>query len=482
MKTIFQIRILSLILLQASALFAQTPVDTVILQLKSEIPFAGQGLPQTVVQDLTGKPYFYVAAKEGGLRVFKIDNIASPVLKKTISVADVGNQEVMNLWQEGNYLYLALGNFFSNDPHKPGLAIVDVSEPENAAVTDVWESDVADRGSAFVTVSGSYAYLGAMSQGLIILNIANKNDIAFVSQYVPDIHFPTPNPNSIQMPNARGMAVRDNTVFLCYDAGGLRVIDVSDKSSPTETGRYINPDALGKQQAYNNIALQGDTAYLAVDFCGMEILDVSDTDNIAEIGWWNPWDCQSASNTWLNSPGHSNQIHFDVDHHLVFLSTGRSELNIVDVSDPAHPQQVGTYGTADDNYFTWGAALHNDRVYLTYISSLFPFFSIWAGVRILEWDAVTGVGEAGEHIPVRLYPNPFDSKFQIEFELKEAGELLAELLNAQGRVVGVLAGGDFAAGKHELVWEGAVPAGVYTLRLLAKQGATFLKVVKTAPQ
>lgn len=477
MRTTLHIQILTLQLLWASGLFAQT--DTVTLQLKSEIPFATLGLPQKVLQDQLGRPYCYVAAKEGGLRIFNIQNVAAPVLVKTIPVADFLDEDLMNIWQEGNYLYLALGNFFnSGDPRKPGLAIVNISAPQNATVTDVWQWTTAGRGTSYVTVSGDYAYLGAMSQGLIILNVNNKSDISFVSQYIPDIHFPVQNPNSIQMPNARGMAVRGDEVFLCYDAGGLRVIDISDKSNPTEASRYINPDALGKQQAYNNIVLQGDTAFLAVDFCGLEILNISSPNNISEISWWNPWDCQSPTNTWLNSPGHANQLDYDAAHQLVFLSTGRSELNIVDVSNPALPQQVGSYGSPADNYFTWGATLHGNRVYLTYISSLFPFFSVWAGVRILEWDATTGVGEAGQLFAHPPYPNPFERGFHFEFELKKPDELLAELFDAQGKKVAMLASGSFAAGKHKITWQGNLQPGLYILRLTTPHGSSAQKVVR----
>jgi len=476
MKAIARAFVIALQLPLVSALPAQIP-DTVILQLKSEIPFAGLGLPQKVLQDQPGRPYCYIAAKEGGLRIYKTDDISNPVFKKNIPVGSLEGQEVMNIWQEGNYLYLALGNFF-NGNSKAGLAIVDVASPENAFVTDTWLQDTPDKGCAFVTVSGNYAYLGAMTQGLILLDVGNKNDISFVSQYIPDINFPVPNPNSIQMPNARGMAVRGNEVFLCYDAGGLRVIDVSDKWHPVETGRYINPDALGKQQAYNNIALNGDTAYVAVDFCGLEILDIADTGNIAPVSWWNPWDCQSPGNTWVNSPGHCNQIDFDAVGRFVFLSTGRSELNIVDVGDPLHPRQVGSYGSPTDNYFAWGVTQTGHRVYLAYISSLFPFFSIWAGVRILEWEKTTGVGEAPSVYSANVYPNPFSGQVNFEFSLNQKSELQIQIFDLQGNRVENVAGGVFEAGKHSLAAGVSLPAGMYLLRINAPSGTMSRKLVK----
>lgn len=477
MKRFFQFGILILLQWGASELSAQSPsIDTVLLQFKSDIPFAGIGLPQKVLQDALGRPFCYVASKEGGLRIYGVADIEHPVLKKVFPIADFSGQEVMNLWQDGHLLYLALGNFFGG-ANPPGLAIIDLTDPQNAFVTDVWISGAAGRGCAFVTVSGDYAYLGAMSQGLIILRISDSEHIEFVSQYIPDIHFPVQNPNSIQLPNARGMEVRGDEVWLCYDAGGLRIIDISDKSQPDEINRYINPGALGKQQAYNNIVLSGDTAYIAVDFCGLEILDISDADNISEIAWWNPWDCQSPGNTWLNSPGHSNQIELDAEKHLVFLSTGRSELNIVDVSQPGQPRQIGAYGSPDDNYFTWGAGIHEDRVYLSYISSLFPFFSVWAGVRILEWDVVTGTTGTTEPFSDRLYPNPFHESFLLEMDIKQQGLLKIDILDIHGKLVAEWINVEVIAGEQSFRWQGELPPGCYFIRLTTGSGSVVRKVV-----
>ena len=309
------------LLFSLQILFGQTnPPDTVVFQQVQDIPFAGIGLPQKVVQDRLGRPFFYVASKEGGLRIYSLSSPNQPELQAEITVSELQGQEVMNLHQNGSFLYLALGNFFGG-ANPPGIAIIDVTDPENAFIRDVWVSETPGRGCAFVTTSGNYAYLGAMSRGLIILNIENKDDIVWVSELVPDIHFPVENPNSVQLPNARGMAVRGDTVWLCYDAGGLRLIDVADKQHPTEAGRYINQDALGKQQAYNNIILENENAYIAIDYCGLEVLDISNPAEIQQKAWWNPWDCQSPNNAWINSPGHSNQIELDTARHLLFLST-----------------------------------------------------------------------------------------------------------------------------------------------------------------
>lgn len=121
------------------------------------------------------------------------------------------------------------------------MAIVDVSNPAAAVLTDYYVVPLSGSGGGIVKVEGNYAYLGAMQSGLVILDITDKNDIQFVSEFVPDINYPpilNPNPNYY---NARGMGVKNSIVYLCYDAGGIRIINCNNKLVPLETGHWCNP-------------------------------------------------------------------------------------------------------------------------------------------------------------------------------------------------------------------------------------------------
>jgi len=73
------------------------------------------------------------------------------------------------------------------------------------------------------------------------------------------------------------------------------------------------------------------------------------------------------------------------------------------------------------------------------------------------------------------YPNPFNPSTSIRFALPQQGEVRIEIYNALGQQVRRLAGA-FAAGEHELTWDGrdeagaSVSSGVYFYRL--ESGAT----------
>ena len=365
----------------------------------------------TMRHDRKDRPYLYAANKEAGLVIHDITDIQSPIEVSDIPTTMLHNLEVMNVTQQDNYLFLALGNIFSGD-EAPGMAIIDVSDPDNPVVTDVWNYSDSTSGAGIVKVVGDYAYLGAMEHGLIVLDIANKNAISFVSIFTPANTYPdNPDPQKV---NARGMEVKNDVVYLSYDAGGFRTIDVSNKSKPVQLGQYANPVYNGRPRAYNNVVLKDTLAYVTVDYCGLEVLNVKDPANITLAGWWNPWNCPN--NNWFASVGHTNEIAFDSLTNSIFMSTGKSDLYVVDVSNPTQPDSCNFYGGVNNDIGTWGVSRYDNQVYLSYICVPLgvPVFSNWSGIKILTYDHITTTSEKVADSPYyNIYPNPVSNELII---------------------------------------------------------------------
>jgi hypothetical protein len=148
--------------------------------------------------------------------------------------------------------------------------------------------------------------------------------LRLLSRFVPSIKFPDRKPDPRKY-NARGMAVRGGIVYLAYDAGGLRILDARNKAKPVEIGRYSNPAMDSKPRAYNNVVVDGTLAYVTVDYCGLEVLDVSKPSAVKRVSWWNPWKCDASPWNWFTSPGHTNEIAYDPQCGLLFLSSGATQ-------------------------------------------------------------------------------------------------------------------------------------------------------------
>lgn len=354
------------------------------LTLDWEYPTPGL-YPQGLLRDQPGRPYLYAALKNGGLAIL---NVAKPrVPPRQVAVLPtnrLGGLEVMHLTQQGEVLFLALGNFFDANGSPAGLAAVSVRDPQSPRVLSLWKSPGKLRGAAAVLVKENTAFLGAMDQGVFIFDVSDPANIRKTSEVLPEVHFPLKNPNRIQHPNARGLAIKGNLLFVAFDAGGLRVIDVAKPLKPREIARYINAGMGKKQQAYNNLVIDGTTAYIAIDYAGLEVVDIGNPRDLKQVGWWNPWKAQTLANLWFNSPGHTNQIELDARHKLVYLSAGGSGLQIVDVSNPARPAAHASFGEPKDKLGVWGLTMSDEQIYLAYITAVVPFRGTWAGIKAVR--------------------------------------------------------------------------------------------------
>ncbi len=340
----------------------------------------GWFMPLSIAVEDAPRPILYTAQKGGGVSILKDNPDRGPKHLATIPRHSLGQMDAMKVQLSGDYLYVALGDHFSKG-RKAGLAVVNVVDPKKPVVMSIWKAQSGVSGAGHLLVKGRYAYIGAMKSGVHILDISHPKAPRHLSTYLPDINFPKPNPNSVSHPNARGLDLAGNLLFVANDAGGLRVLDVSNKSAPKEVGRYINRLMNGKQQAYNKIIVDGRYAYIGVDYCGMEVVDISRLDQIKQVAWWNPWSCEKNSNFWFNSQGHVNQLALDKRKARLYMSAGDSEVIVLDVRNPRSPKHVKTYGELKNGQGAWGLTLHRGKIYAGYIQTFIPFRGRWAGIR-----------------------------------------------------------------------------------------------------
>ncbi len=453
-------------------------VQPVNFQLQKDIPMAFPTLQinLTARRDTAAlKPFLYVCAKGSGLVIYNISTVTSPTLVATIGISSLQNLHVMNCTQSGNYLYLALGDHFSATAQKSGMAIVNISNPASPTVTSTYTYN-ATSGAGHVAIEGNYAYLSAMQNGVIVLDISNKSNIAFVSVFKPSVHFPKPNPNGSELLkiNARQIVVKNNVLYLSYDAGGVRVIDATNKSSLKETGQYSNPAIINKARAYNNLILNDTLVYVAADYCGMEILNVKDTSNITQLGWWNPWKCETSSNNWVNSIGHTNEIEFDNNCNLVFMSAGRSDLFAVNVSNPSLPDSCSRFGIPTDSLGSWGIGRYKNQIYVSYLITGIPFYANWGGTKIITYNnnCTVGINELENDGKGALYPNPVSNELFIKSQwyIKQ-GSFHYKVMNAVGQIcmTGIV---------DKSIDVSALPSGIYIIEINVKDNSFHQKFVK----
>ncbi len=455
--------------------FAQA-IDTVLLNELSFVhhPFVYSTFASLI--DRTDAPYLYTANVEYGLRIYDISDPVDPQEVVALWPPSFGGLKPTNLHQDGPLLYVSLGGYQGATQHA-GLAILDVTDPEAPVMLDQWDSAAFSTGCAIVRVQNGYAYLGAMEQGLVILDVQEPSDISFVSSFLPDVAWP----GIVDYPpNARGIALRGDTLFLGFDAGCLRAIDITDRSAPVEIGHYVNPQQPANTAvAYNNATLVGDRLYVATDFCGFEVIDVSDPANMEQTAWVNPWNCNGLS--WFGSDGHTNELITAMHDSLLFVSGADSEVLVYDITAPSSPVLVGGFIHPNDSSIAWGLDVRGDLLSVNYIDNslvLFPpqpYYADDGGVQLFNWYAELSMSLAFDAQPVRsliVSPNPADGPVRILRDNADPVEMT--VMDAMGRVHLRTA---FNAREHVLDLSALAP-GCYLVELRGRQLSSSRVVIR----
>ncbi|MBK8954154.1 MAG: hypothetical protein IPM34_01170 [Saprospiraceae bacterium] len=407
---------------------AQCPLDSSKLELKAEYfdnPAFGNFL--SLRKDRLGRDLLFTTTKDAGLKIFRIEN-GNLNLHKQFAPSVFGGGDVISLQQQGEYLYLTLGDIW-NTNENVGLAILDVSDESSMVVTDTINFPSMAGGAADVFIQNDTAYLAAMRNGIVLLDVRDKKNIQFISQLTFGNDFPHRDSSNSDAYNARGIWVKDNYAYVCYDRGGLRVVDLADPVHPKEVAKYCFQNLVNYATAYNHIWIHQNLAFVAIDYYGMEILDISDPLHIRHKAHWHPQDWAPATNdfpTWAGSKGHANEIAYDEHCNSVFLSAGKTDVAIIDVNDSNNPVTCGLIGNAADTYGTWGIDYFSRHVYASYIwSPFFPPHSNYTGFRAFEIpDCVTTTVKPYEDHDARVVFIYSKEKGTINFKFRDPTQAL----------------------------------------------------------
>ena len=99
--------------------------------------------------------------------------------------------------------------------------------------------------------------------------------------------------------------------------------------------------------------------------------------------------------------------------------------------------------------------------------------------------ATTGSEIINDYTLGQNYPNPFNPSTKIKFALPEAGHIKLQVYDIMGKLVQTLTSGDFASGRHEILWNGRnsqgqqIAAGTYIYRLTVQRNDNESAVVMT---
>ncbi len=257
----------------------------------------------------------------------------------------------VNIVKTGNYVYIADRNNTLNT----GLRIIDVTNPRNPLLAGVW---IASGQCWGIDVVGSYAYVGD-GGSLKIVNIANPSSPIIVGS----VTFSTS--------TVTGIKVLGNYAYIGQSSGWFQIVNITNPLNPllvgnlnvgaeishvTVDGQFAYITTLGNQLKVVNVVnpsvpsvvsqtsfpdplprsvfVQGNYAYVADNSAGLRILDISN--NLSEIGFF-------------DTPGWA--LNVEIIGNLAYIADyAGGGIRIVDVSNPASPEQIGYYLTHNNTH------------------------------------------------------------------------------------------------------------------------------------
>jgi len=94
----------------------------------------------------------------------------------------------------------------------------------------------------------------------------------------------------------------------------------------------------------------------------------------------------------------------------------------------------------------------------------------------------TGVDENPTQFPIRFsisepYPNPFNSKINLQFSIPVSSEVNISFFNMNGQIVGEVSSGNYSAGSHLIKWDASfLTSGLYIVSFRMNEYQIFNKI------
>lgn len=244
--------------------------------------------------------FAFVADDDHGVQVVDISAPQTPRIVANIALEGLAYTMKMS----GDYLFVAA--------HRGGFHIVDVKDPR--APRRVGGVDTPGKAWA-LEVRDQRLYVADDTSGLLIFDISDVESPKLIGSYASEGNGA-----------AEDVFLRDQYALVAFFDQGIQVLDISDAEKPRLITRVATPgNARG-------LALRGDTLYVAAWYAGLLSLDVKDP-------------AQPRLLAQLDTDGAAWGVNVEGDN--AFILDWWGGVKTADVRDPQRPRLLGRYQGRD---------------------------------------------------------------------------------------------------------------------------------------
>jgi len=265
----------------------------------------------TTVASAVSGDYAYLANGSGGVQIVDISDPAAPVVLSTVPESSMGNGTALGVTVRATTLYVANG--------ADGLRGIDISNPLSPTPNLHFPQSALGNGTAnAVLAGGDFIFVANGSGGLVVFYTDGPS-------FTPSPIFPE---SQLGNGTAMGVFYDETTRSLCLANGadGLRIFNNPGGATVTLVG-HVSQANLQAAGTALGVAVRGTTAYLANDAGGLAVIDV--TNRAAPVA--------GAS---LNLGGNARGV--AISGTSLYLANGSDGLRAFDLSDPLAPAARGS--------------------------------------------------------------------------------------------------------------------------------------------
>lgn len=304
-----------------------TPSPKIVGEWKPEEKISGARVQTGTIGEIDDKNYLFLPVvnnykqpPEQKLYVLDLQNPASPVEVGSLKTSEVKMFEgnvILDMALSGNALYLA--SFVS-------FGVIDVSNP--SAPREIFNNYPFP--ASRITISGKYAYINS-NRKLIVEDISDPVHPTVVGSLAI-------NPWSMK-------AVGSLLFVTSWNGDGLHIIDISSPASLKEIGFLPNPAGLPptnwndlpaeQLDLFLDVAMAGKYAYIASGISGVRVIDISNPSSPKEV---NNLKIEGMADRILIS----GNIAYLIESPKKPSFTNPTSLVIIDISDPAKPREISS--------------------------------------------------------------------------------------------------------------------------------------------
>ena len=306
-----------------------------------------------------------------------------------------------------------------------GLHVVDISDPTAPASSGLYYAGESVRA---LTVSGSCLYMN-VEYSTLICDISDPPNLTVLGE--------------LYMVMAYEIFVSGDFAYLAASNQGLQVLDISDPMEPSLIGASTEPMLSAK-----DVVANGTHAYVA-ESGGLYVYDITDPTSPAMTSFY---------------PTDGPCLEIAILDDRLFLNEYDFGIRLYDLANPGNPAEIDAFEIGNLGADIWA---EEENIYLANRAT---------GLWILQSgeESISGIPHGPGKPVTRLnnFPNPFNPRTSILFELTEQSAVTLTILDVRGRVVSrPILNRQYGVGLHTVDIDGArMGSGIYFYRLDTDKG------------